>query len=249
MEKATTDFGFQQVPLTDKAKLVDKVFSSVAQKYDVMNDLMSFGIHRLWKKIALQHCAVKPGQVILDLAGGTGDLTRAMVSSLTGPNDQVILADINRSMLQAGRDKLLNLGLVKPINYLQANAECLPLASNKFDCVIIGFGLRNVTNKQSALAEMYRVLKPGGRVVILEFSKPAHAHLASLYDAYSFKVLPLMGKLVANDPDSYRYLAESIRMHPDQDTLLAMLQAAKFERCTYQNLTGGICAIHKGFKF
>jgi len=247
MDNTTTDFGFKKVPLGDKAKLVNNVFSSVANKYDVMNDLMSLGIHRLWKKIAIQHCAIRPGQTVLDLAGGTGDLTLAFVDELNG-NGKVVLADINEAMLQAGKNKLINKGQILNINYLQLNAECLPFADNSFDCIAIGFGLRNVTNKQLALQEMYRVLKPGARVVILEFSKPAYKQLSTIYDLYSFKVLPLLGKIVANDADSYRYLAESIRMHPDQEQLKTMMQTAGFENCDYQNLTGGICAIHKGFK-
>lgn len=246
--KTTTDFGFQQVPVDEKAKLVSDVFNSVASKYDLMNDLMSLGIHRVWKKIAIQHCAVKAGQTILDLAGGTGDLTSAFAREL-GNTGSVILADINSEMLHAGRSKLLDQGQLKPIEYLQANAECLPLASNSFDCVAIGFGLRNVTQKQLALNEMYRVLKPGGRLVILEFSKPVYEKLTSLYDLYSFKVLPFLGKLVANDSKSYQYLAESIRMHPGQEQLKNMMSEAGFDRCSYENLTGGICAIHKGFKF
>lgn len=247
MDNTTTDFGFKKVPLGDKAKLVNNVFSSVANKYDVMNDLMSLGIHRLWKKIAIQHCAIRPGQIVLDLAGGTGDLTLAFVDELNG-DGQVVLADINEAMLQAGKNKLINKGQILNINYLQLNAECLPFADNSFDCIAIGFGLRNVTNKQLALQEMYRVLKPGARAVILEFSKPTYKQLSSIYDLYSFKILPLLGKVVANDADSYRYLAESIRMHPDQEQLKTMMQTAGFENCDYQNLTGGICAIHKGFK-
>ncbi len=247
MEETTTHFGYQQVPIADKTGLVGKVFSSVASKYDLMNDLMSFGIHRLWKKIAVQHCAIKPGQIILDLAGGTGDLTLAFAKELAG-SGEVILGDINSEMLHAGKEKIINLGQVNNIRYLQLNAEALPLASNSVDCIAIGFGLRNVTNKDLALQEMERILKPGGRAVILEFSKPLYDHLQKVYDLYSFKILPLLGKFVANDADSYQYLAESIRMHPDQEQLKQMLHAAGFERCSYQNLTGGICAIHKGFK-
>lgn len=248
MDKTTTDFGFKQIPLEDKAHLVGKVFSSVATKYDLMNDLMSFGIHRLWKKIAIQHCSVQTGQKILDLAGGTGDLTYAFAQSI-GENGQVILADINAEMLQAGRSKLINYGKVRGIQYLQLNAEHLPFDDNYFDCIAIGFGLRNITKKQRSLVEMYRALKPGGRVIILDFSKPLYETLRTAYDLYSFKVLPLLGKIVANDADSYRYLAESIRMHPDQNQLKIMLQDAGFENCSYQNLTAGICAIHKGYKF
>jgi demethylmenaquinone methyltransferase/2-methoxy-6-polyprenyl-1,4-benzoquinol methylase len=242
----TTDFGFQKVDVDAKAKLVDQVFTSVASKYDLMNDLMSLGIHRIWKKIALQHCAVRTGQTVLDLAGGTGDLSYTLAREV-GPTGCVVLADINAQMLAAGRAKLTDKGIVQPLQYLQLNAEQLPFAENSFDCVIIGFGLRNVTHKDLALQQMYRVLKPGGRVIILEFSKPVEA-LKPIYDLYSFKVLPFLGKLVANDAASYQYLAESIRMHPDQQQLQTMLEAARFERCSYINLTGGICAIHKGFK-
>lgn len=244
----TTDFGFQRVPLEEKAKLVGEVFSSVANKYDLMNDLMSLGIHRLWKKVAIQHCALQPGQKVLDLAGGTGDLSQAFAQEV-GKDGQVILADINAEMLQVGRSKLTDRGIVHPVTYLQLNAEHLPFAPNSFDCVAIGFGLRNVTQKELALQQIYNVLKPGGRLVILEFSKPVNPQLNSIYDLYSFKVLPLLGKFVANDAASYQYLAESIKMHPDQKTLQSMLETAGFERCSYHNLTGGICAIHKGFKF
>jgi len=248
MTNTTTDFGYQQVPIDEKINLVEKVFSSVADNYDLMNDLMSAGIHRLWKKIAVQHCAIKTGQVILDLAGGTGDLTSAFAREL-GPSGQIILADLNADMLKIGRDKLINQALIKNIAYLQVNAECLALASNSFDCVSMAFGLRNVTTKEAALAEILRVLKPGGKLVILEFSKPLYPYLTKLYDLYSFKILPLLGNLVAHDADSYRYLAESIRMHPDQEQLKGMMQAAGFGHCSYYNLTSGICAIHKGFKF
>ncbi len=247
MTEQTTDFGFQEVPYQNKAKLVEQVFSSVADKYDIMNDLMSFGIHRVWKRIAISHCAVRKGHTVLDLAGGTGDLSRALLSA-TNNQAQVILADINHDMLQAGKKKLLEYGIVKQLKYLQLNAESLPFDDNTLDCVVIAFGLRNVTNKQQALNEMYRVLKPAGRVVILEFSKPVNGLLTSIYDAYSFKVLPILGGLVAKDSDSYRYLAESIRKHPPQDELLQMVRDAGFAKCNYFNLTGGICAIHKGFK-
>lgn len=248
MDHTTTDFGFKKVPLQEKAKLVNQVFTSVANKYDLMNDLMSFGIHRLWKKIAIQHCAIRHNQSILDLAGGTGDLANAFLNELEGTG-QVVLADINAEMLQAGKVKLINKGHLQNIKYTQLNAECLPFADNSFDCIAIGFGLRNVTQKQIALQEMHRVLKPGGRVVILEFSKPIYQHLSTAYDIYSFKVLPFLGKMVAQDAESYRYLAESIRMHPGQEDLKSMMDLAGFENCSYQNLTGGICAIHKGFKF
>lgn len=247
MDETTTHFGFKKVPVDEKAKLVDKVFSSVATKYDLMNDLMSLGIHRIWKKIAVQHCGLHTDQIVLDLAGGTGDLTAAFRKEV-GSGGKVILADINAAMLDAGREKLLNHGVVG-IEYVQLNAENLPFPDNHFDCVAIGFGLRNVTQKEVALAQMFRVLKPGGRVVILEFSKPIFDPMQKAYDLYSFNVLPMLGKLVAQDSESYRYLAESIRMHPDQETLKGMLEAVGFENCSYLNLTGGICAIHKGFKF
>lgn len=248
MTKSKTDFGYQQVDLDDKQNLVNQVFSSVASKYDLMNDLMSFGIHRIWKKIAISHCGLAPGHKVLDLAGGTGDLSKEMAHQI-GTNGLLLLADINASMLEAGKEKLTNLGILKPLHVLQLNAEQLSIADDSFDCITIGFGLRNVTDKKRALQEMYRVLQPGGRVVILEFSKPVSNHLAKAYDLYSFKVLPTLGKLVAKDQDSYQYLAESIRMHPNQQDLKTLMESVGFERCSYQNLTGGICAIHKGFKF
>ncbi|OCG10113.1 bifunctional demethylmenaquinone methyltransferase/2-methoxy-6-polyprenyl-1,4-benzoquinol methylase [Gilliamella sp. App6-5] len=242
------DFGYQQVPKQEKVKRVAEVFHSVADKYDVMNDLMSFGIHRIWKKITIEYSSVRKGQKVLDLAGGTGDLT-AKFSQLVGDEGLVVLADINESMLKVGRDKLRDKGLFKNIEYVQANAEELPFADNYFDCITISFGLRNVTDKEKALRSMWRVLKPGGRLLILEFSKPQYQILNKAYDLYSFTMLPLMGKIVANDSESYRYLAESIRMHPDQKTLKKMMEDAGFVDVKYHNMTGGIVALHTGFKF
>ena len=242
------DFGYTQVLKQEKVKRVAEVFHSVASKYDVMNDLMSFGIHRIWKKITIEYSSVRKGQKVLDLAGGTGDLT-AKFSQLVGDDGLVVLADINESMLKVGRDKLRDKGLFKNIEYVQANAEELPFADNYFDCITISFGLRNVTDKDKALRSMWRVLKPGGRLLILEFSKPQYQILNKAYDLYSFTMLPLMGKIVANDADSYRYLAESIRMHPDQKTLKKMMENAGFVDVKYHNMTGGIVALHTGFKF
>lgn len=246
MKDTTTDFGYKQVSLTEKTRLVNGVFSSVAPKYDLMNDLMSLGIHRIWKKIAIEHCNLQSGQNVLDLAGGTGDLTYAIHNAIG--SGKVVLADINAQMLDAGREKLINRGAVGNIDYIQLNAEHLPFVDNFFDCITIGFGLRNVTQKKQAMAQMFRVLKPGGRLIILEFSKPTSSHLQKAYDLYSFSVLPLLGKIVAGDADSYKYLAESIRMHPDQDSLKDMLIDIGFSNCSYLNLMGGICALHKGFK-
>jgi demethylmenaquinone methyltransferase / 2-methoxy-6-polyprenyl-1,4-benzoquinol methylase len=242
------DFGYTQVPKQEKVKRVAEVFNSVADKYDVMNDLMSFGIHRIWKKITIEYSSVRKGQKVLDLAGGTGDLT-AKFSQLVGDSGLVVLADINESMLKVGRDKLRDKGLFKNIEYVQANAEELPFADNYFDCITISFGLRNVTDKEKALRSIWRVLKPGGRLLILEFSKPQYQILNKAYDLYSFTMLPLMGKIVANDSESYRYLAESIRMHPDQNTLKKMMEDAGFVDVKYHNMTGGIVALHIGFKF
>ncbi|QHI76256.1 bifunctional demethylmenaquinone methyltransferase/2-methoxy-6-polyprenyl-1,4-benzoquinol methylase UbiE [Serratia sp. NGAS9] len=244
----TTDFGFRTVARDEKQAMVADVFHSVAAKYDVMNDLMSFGIHRIWKRFTIDCSGVRRGQRVLDLAGGTGDLA-AKFSRMVGEQGQVVLADINDSMLRMGREKLRDRGIVGNINYVQANAEALPFPDNYFDCITISFGLRNVTDKDKALRSMFRVLKPGGRLLVLEFSKPLLAPLSKAYDAYSFHVLPKIGELVVKDPDSYRYLAESIRMHPDQETLKGMMGNAGFENVTYFNLTGGIVALHRGFKF
>ncbi|MHA7844905.1 bifunctional demethylmenaquinone methyltransferase/2-methoxy-6-polyprenyl-1,4-benzoquinol methylase UbiE [Serratia sp. D1N4] len=244
----TTDFGFRTVAREEKQAMVANVFHSVAAKYDVMNDLMSFGIHRIWKRFTIDCSGVRRGQRVLDLAGGTGDLA-AKFSRMVGEQGQVVLADINDSMLKMGREKLRDLGIVGNINYVQANAEALPFPDNYFDCITISFGLRNVTDKDKALRSMYRVLKPGGRLLVLEFSKPLLEPLSKAYDAYSFHVLPKIGELVVKDPDSYRYLAESIRMHPDQETLKGMMENAGFENVSYFNLTGGIVALHRGFKF
>lgn len=242
-----THFGFKQVKAGEKAGKVAEVFHSVADKYDVMNDVMSFGVHRLWKRFTLAQTGLKNGQRVLDLAGGTGDLALKM-SRMVGPSGEVVLSDINASMLANGRDRLTDEGVAGNIRYVQANAECLPFPDDYFDCITMAFGLRNVTDKDMALRSMYRILKPGGRLLVLEFSKPVAPGLAPVYDIYSFKLLPMMGKLIANDEESYRYLAESIRMHPDQETLKGMMQEAGFERCDYHNLTGGIVALHKGFK-
>ena len=242
-----TDFGYQQIPITEKTKRVADIFHSVAGKYDLMNDLMSLGIHRLWKRFAVELSGVRHGQAVLDLAGGTGDLTKRFAEHV-GRDGRVVLADINDSMIMVGRRRLIDEGIVGNIDYVQANAEYLPFADNSFDCVMIAFGLRNVTDKNAALQSILRVLKPGGRLLILEFSKPTWPGLKPLYDAYSFSVLPRLGKLIANDADSYRYLAESIRKHPDQTTLKSMMEQVGFERCDYHNLSGGIVALHRGYK-
>jgi len=244
----TTHFGYQQVPEEEKADKVADVFHSVADKYDLMNDLMSFGVHRLWKHYTIQMSGVKAGQRVLDIAGGTGDLT-AKFSRMVGDEGEVVLADINASMLQVGRGRLLDRGIAGNVKFVQANAECLPFPDNYFNVISIAFGLRNVTHIDQALKSMCRVLKPGGQLLVLEFSKANAPGLSPIYDAYSFKILPAIGKLVANDEDSYRYLAESIRMHPDQETLKTMMEEAGFDRCEYHNLTGGIVALHRGFKF
>jgi demethylmenaquinone methyltransferase/2-methoxy-6-polyprenyl-1,4-benzoquinol methylase len=243
----TTHFGYQNVPESEKAGKVAEVFHSVAAKYDLMNDLMSAGIHRLWKRFTIELSGVRPGNRVLDIAGGTGDLTRQF-SRLVGPAGEVVLADINASMLKVGRDRLLDRGAAGNIRFVQADAEKLPFPDNHFDVVTIAFGLRNVTHKEDALRSMLRVLKPGGRLLVLEFSKPSNGLLSKAYDTYSFSLLPMMGKLITNDADSYRYLAESIRMHPDQETLKGMMADAGFERVSYHNMTGGIVALHRGIK-
>lgn len=244
---STTHFGFETVSRKEKQDRVRGVFDSVASRYDIMNDMMSFGVHRLWKRFTVEVSALRPGQQVLDLAGGTGDLT-ALMAKRVGQTGRVVISDINGSMLGVGRERLVDKGIVGNVEYVQANAEVLPFPDNYFDCVTIGFGLRNVTDKDKALRAMFRVLKPGGKLLILEFSKPTMPLLSRAYDLYSFKLLPIMGKVIADDPDSYRYLAESIRMHPDQETLLGMMQDAGFERCDYYNLTGGVVALHKGYK-
>ena len=244
----TTHFGFHTVAKEEKVAKVAEVFHSVAAKYDIMNDLMSVGIHRLWKRFTIDCSGVRPGQKVLDLGGGTGDLT-AKFSRIVGEKGHVILADINNSMLNVGRDKLRDTGIVGNVHYVQANAEELPFPDDYFDAITISFCLRNVTDKDKALRSMFRVLKPGGRLLVLEFSKPVFEPLSKVYDAYSFHLLPKMGQLVANDAESYRYLAESIRMHPDQETLKTMMESAGFEQTSYHNLTGGIVALHRGFKF
>ncbi|MDI5833564.1 bifunctional demethylmenaquinone methyltransferase/2-methoxy-6-polyprenyl-1,4-benzoquinol methylase UbiE [Shewanella xiamenensis] len=247
-ESKNTHFGYKTVEADKKADLVAGVFHSVAAKYDIMNDVMSFGIHRFWKRYTIEVSGARPGMKVLDLAGGTGDLT-AKFSHLVGDKGEVVLADINDSMLKVGRTKLRDKGIVNNVNYVQANAEALPFPDNHFDIITIAFGLRNVTDKDAALRSMNRVLKPGGKLLVLEFSKPQHEIMRKVYDLYSFKVLPKMGELITKDADSYEYLAESIRMHPDQDTLKQMMVDAGFEQVDYTNMTDGIVALHRGYKF
>ncbi|HEY0939198.1 MAG TPA: bifunctional demethylmenaquinone methyltransferase/2-methoxy-6-polyprenyl-1,4-benzoquinol methylase UbiE [Steroidobacter sp.] len=247
-EPSTTDFGYQQVPVAEKQARVRAVFESVASNYDLMNDLMSAGTHRLWKRFALSQTGLRPGQRALDVAGGTGDLAAGMCKQV-GDQGLVILTDINTAMLAEGRDAMTDRGFVNNVRFSIANAECLPFPDQSFDCVTIGFGLRNVTDKPAALRSMQRVLKPGGQLLILEFSHPVAPGLKPLYDAYSFSVLPWLGKVVARDEASYRYLAESIRRFPKQQELIEMMQAAGLEGCKYHNLTGGIVALHRGYRF
>lgn len=246
--RQTIDFGFSEVPLEEKVKKVKGVFDSVAQKYDVMNDVMSLGIHRLWKRQTIELAGVREGMQVLDLAGGTGDLTKAFAKRV-GRSGKVVLADINESMVRVGRDRLLDEGIGAQVDYAIANAEALAFPDNHFDVVTMAFGLRNVTHKDKALTEIARVLKPGGQALILEFSKVHQPLLAKAYDFYSFNILPKMGKVIANDEASYQYLAESIRMHPDQDTLKQMMLDAGFDKASYMNMNEGIVALHRGWKF
>ena len=246
MSEKTTHFGYTEVPVEQKVAKVGEVFDSVAPSYDVMNDLMSMGVHRIWKRIAIEYLAPRPGMSVLDLAGGTADLS-LLIRPRLGETGKLVIGDINASMLAVGRDRLADAGHLD-VPVVRMNAEKLPFADNSLDRIIIGFGLRNVTNKDAALSEMHRCLKSGGRALVLEFSKPVFEPLAKVYDTYSFKLLPLIGKFVAKDEDSYRYLAESIRMHPDQDSLKGMMVDAGFAQVQVQNLTGGIVAMHTGFK-
>jgi len=244
MSEKTTDFGYQQVPEDEKPRRVAGVFDSVAARYDLMNDLMSGGLHRLWKRFTIESSGVRPGERVLDIAGGTGDLAR-LFARRVGASGEVVLTDINAAMLRLGRDRLLDAGVIVPV--AQCNAEALPFASDRFDCVSVAFGLRNMTHKDAALAEMRRVLRPGGRLLVLEFSR-VWEPLKPLYDAYSFSVLPRIGERVAKDAAAYRYLAESIRMHPDQETLKQMMEQAGLERVEYFNLAAGVVALHRGYK-
>ena len=248
MSDNTTHFGFKDVNASEKVKLVKGVFDSVADKYDLMNDVMSMGVHRLWKQATIARSGIRPGDTVLDLAGGTGDLTLKF-SRKVGPEGKVILGDINESMVRVGRDRLIDEGVDGNVDYAITNAEFLSFPDNTFDLVTMAFGLRNVTHKDKALAEIYRVLKPGSKLMVLEFSQVDNAMLKKLYDTYSFQIMPMMGKLIANDEESYRYLAESIRMHPDQETLKSMMLDAGFDSVTYHNMTGGVVALHIGYKF
>ena len=247
MSDKTTHFGYKTVNVEEKADKVAEVFHSVAAKYDLMNDLMSGGVHRLWKRITIEMSGVRRGNKVLDIAGGTGDLT-AKFSRIVGPEGTVVLADINDSMLKVGRDRLMDRGVVNNVTFSQADAQYLPFPDNTFDVITIAFGLRNVTDKDLALRSMLRVLKPGGRLLVLEFSKPGNSLLSKIYDTYSFSILPKLGKLFADDADSYQYLAESIRMHPDQQTLQTMMDETGFANTDYHNMTGGVVALHRGVK-
>lgn len=243
----TVDFGFEKVSPADKHRLVDQVFSSVSPRYDLMNDLMSLGIHRLWKRFAVYLSGVRNGQSVLDVAGGTGDLA-ALFQRQVGNDGLVLVTDINKNMLVAGRNRLIDRGMVQGLQFVQADAESLPFRNNFFNCVSIGFGLRNVTDKDKALRSMYEKAGYGGRIIILEFSKVVLPVLKNIYDNYSFNFIPWLGKIIAHDEASYRYLVESIRMHPDQETLKTMMEQAGFARVEYFNLSGGIVAVHRGWK-
>ena len=247
MSEKTTHFGYETIDAKEKAGRVAGVFHSVANNYDLMNDLMSAGIHRLWKHMTIEMSGVRKGHKVLDIAGGTGDLA-AKFSKIVGSEGSVVLADINESMLKVGRDRLIDRGITENVTFSQADAQYLPFPDNTFNVITIAFGLRNVTDKDMALRSMLRVLKPGGKLLILEFSKPTSSLLSKIYDTYSFNVLPRLGKVFANDSDSYKYLAESIRMHPDQSTLLHMLDSAGFENTDFHNMTGGVVALHRGIK-
>ena len=248
-KESTTHFGFNQIPASQKQRRVADVFDSVASKYDLMNDVLSFGVHHLWKRFTLELCGLRPGHRVLDLAGGTGDLAIKQ-ARIVGEGGQVFLGDINAAMLEQGRNRIIDKGLIASIKPIQCNAEILPFADNSLDCITMAFGLRNVTDKAKALASMQRVLKPGGRLCVLEFSKPIFEPLEKVYDFYSFKILPQLGEWIAKDRDSYQYLAESIRMHPDQDTLKQIMQEeAQFDEVDVYNLSGGIVALHRAFKY
>ena len=243
----TTHFGFEEVPVDEKQGRVAEVFTSVASKYDLMNDVMSMGMHRIWKPFAVAASGARIGHSVLDLAGGTGDIA-ALLARKVGKEGEITLADINGEMLNVGRDRMTNKGLITNINYVQANAETLPFPENSFDVVTIAFGLRNVTNKDKALASIFRSLKPGGKLMILEFSKMVIPTLDKLYEQYSFKFIPKFGEILTGDRESYQYLVESIRKHPDQETLISMMEQAGFAMNTYNNLTGGVVAVHRGVK-
>lgn len=242
----TTHFGYREVPVEEKARHVGQVFHSVARKYDIMNDLMSLGTHRLIKRFTVELSALRPGQRVLDLAGGTGDFS-LLFSPIVGESGTVVLADINESMLRVGRDRIIDRGRCRNIHYVLADAESLPFEDDSFDCICIAYGLRNVTDKEAALRAMQRALRPGGRAIVLEFSKPANPLLGAAYGLYS-RLWPVAGKVVTGDAGSYQYLVESIRMHPDQETLKRMMTGAGFIHCRYHNVMGGICAIHVGFR-
>jgi demethylmenaquinone methyltransferase/2-methoxy-6-polyprenyl-1,4-benzoquinol methylase len=246
-DEPLADFGYERVPWREKKARVRGVFDSVASRYDLMNDAMSGGLHRLWKRFTIAKSGLRPGQLALDVAAGSGDLAAGLARKV-GRTGRVIVTDINAAMLEEGRTRLLNAGLAGNIDYVLADAEALPFRDGSFHCVTIGFGLRNVTDKERALASILRVLKPGGRLLVLEFSHANLGPLAPLYDLYSFQVLPRLGQWLAGDAESYRYLAESIRRHPDQETLKSMLERAGFERCEYFNLTAGIVALHVGHR-